>query len=226
MQPSAAPRRPDRLPLAEAAGRLPSWSATGSARSSPADDPFVARNEARWRDGVLVYVPRGAAARASRCGSRSSGAAGAEVDWRTLIVLEEGAEAEVWERYASDGEVDGLFNGVVELVVGDGANLRYVCEQELSDDAWVFATQRAEVGRDADLEWVALGFGSARGKVRMETKLAGRGLERQGDRRLRRRRQSAPRLRHDPGARRRGHDLRPRLPRRARRAARPRSGGG
>ena len=39
----------------------------------------------------------------------------------------------------------------------------------------MFATQRAEVGRDANLEWVALGFGSARGKVRMETKLAGRG---------------------------------------------------
>ena len=39
----------------------------------------------------------------------------------------------------------------------------------------MFATQRAEVGRDANLDWVALGFGSARGKVRMETKLAGRG---------------------------------------------------
>jgi Fe-S cluster assembly protein SufD len=102
-----------------------------------------------------------------------SGAAGEEIEWRALIVLGEGAEAEVWERYASDG--DGLFNGVVELVVGDGANLRYVCEQELSTDAWVFATQRAEVGRDASLDWVALGFGSARGKVRMETKLAGRG---------------------------------------------------
>ena len=39
----------------------------------------------------------------------------------------------------------------------------------------MFATQRAEVGRDANLDWVALGFGSAHGKVRMETKLAGRG---------------------------------------------------
>ena len=90
-----------------------------------------------------------------------------------MVVLGEGAEAEVWERYESGG--DGLFNGVVELVVGDAANLRYVCEQELSERSWVFATQRAEVGRDASLEWVALGFGSGRGKVRMETKLAGRG---------------------------------------------------
>jgi len=136
-----------------------------------ASDPFVARNEQRWRDGVLVYVPRGA--RLDEPVRLEIAAPDGAVDWRALIVVEEGAEAEVWERYTSAGEA--LFNGVVELVVGDGANLRYVCEQELSPRSWVFATQRAEVGRDASLEWVALGFGSARGKVRMETKLAGRG---------------------------------------------------
>jgi Fe-S cluster assembly protein SufD len=91
-------------------------------------------------------------------------------------VLEEGAEAEIWERYgAEDDDAEGLFNGVVELSVGAGAQLRYVCEQELSERSWVFATQRAELARDASLEWVALGFGSAKGKVRMETKLAGPG---------------------------------------------------
>jgi Fe-S cluster assembly protein SufD len=92
-----------------------------------------------------------------------------------LIVLEEGAEAEVWERYAGEGEDEGLFNGVAEIVVGPGATLRYICQQELSERSWVFASQRAELARDASLEWVALGFGSARGKVRMETKLAGPG---------------------------------------------------
>src|SRR5205814_9072796 len=81
-----------------------------------------------------------------------------------------------WKRYASAGdEGEGRFNGVVERWVGAGASLRYVCEQELSDRTWVFATQRAELERDASLEWVALGFGSARGKVRMETKLSGPG---------------------------------------------------
>ena len=133
---------------------------------------FTARNESRWRDGVLVYVPRGVALD-EPLRLTVSAEPGEEVEWRVLVVLEEGAEAEVWERYDSTGEA--LFNCVVELVVGDGANLRYVCEQELSEESWVFATQRAEVGRDASLDWVALGFGSARGKVRMETKLAGRG---------------------------------------------------
>jgi Fe-S cluster assembly protein SufD len=160
------------LPLAEAAVNHPEVVRAHLGEIVPPNDAFTARNESRWRDGFLLYVPAGARLE-EPLKLTVSGAAGEEIEWRALIVLGEGAEAEVWERYASDG--DGLFNGVVELVVGDGANLRYVCEQELSTDAWVFATQRAEVGRDASLDWVALGFGSARGKVRMETKLAGRG---------------------------------------------------
>jgi Fe-S cluster assembly protein SufD len=160
------------MPLAEAAAEHPELVRERLGTIVPAADPFTARNQARWRDGLLVWVPAGRRLE-EPIKLTISGAPGDEIEWRVLIVLGEGAEAEVWERYASKG--DGLFNGVVELVVGDGANLRYVCEQELSDQGWVFATQRAEVGRDAHLDWVALGFGSAHGKVRMETKLAGRG---------------------------------------------------
>jgi Fe-S cluster assembly protein SufD len=160
------------IPLAEAAAEHPELVRDRLGTIVPAADPFTARNEARWRDGMLVYVPAGTRL-SEPIKVTISGAAGEEIEWRVLIVLAEGAEAEVWERYESEGE--GLFNGVVELVVGDGANLRYVCEQSLSDEGWVFATQRAEIGRDAHLDWVALGFGSGHGKVRMETKLAGRG---------------------------------------------------
>jgi Fe-S cluster assembly protein SufD len=155
------------MPLAEAAVRHPELVRERLGEVVPAADIFTARNESRWRDGILVHVPDGVAL-TEPLQLTISASEGEEIEWRLLVVLGEGAEAEVWERYESDG--DGLFNGVVELVVGDGSNLRYVCEQ-----SWVFATQRAEVGRDASLEWVALGFGSARGKVRMETKLAGRG---------------------------------------------------
>jgi Fe-S cluster assembly protein SufD len=136
------------------------------------DDPFVARNEASWTGGTLVHVPRGelltepVRIEVSAAEDAASGA-------RTLIVLEEDAEAEVWEHWSGGGE--GLFNSVVELRVGAGARLRYVAAQELSERSWVFASQRAEVERDGALDWTALGFGSARGKVRMETKLAGPG---------------------------------------------------
>ena len=66
---------------------------------------------------------------------------------------------------------------MVELHVGQAATLRYVSTQDISERSWIFATQRAEVERDGRLDWAALGFGSARGKVRMETKLAGPGSE-------------------------------------------------
>ncbi len=64
-----------------------------------------------------------------------------------------------------------------ELEVGANARLRYVCGQGLSEDAWIFGAQRAVVGRDASLDWVALGFGSRSGHVLMETRLAGEGSE-------------------------------------------------
>lgn len=160
------------MPLAEAAATRPELVREHLGSVVGASDSFTARNASRWRDGVLVHVPRGARLEQPLRLDVSAGP-GEEVHWRVLVVLEEGAEAEIWEHYASEG--NALFNGVVEIVVGDGANLRYVCEQDLSDRSWVFATQRGEIGRDASLEWVALGFGSARGRIRMETKLAGRG---------------------------------------------------
>ena len=163
------------LPLSEAAERLPDLVTSRFGSIVSAEDPFVARNERDWTNGVLVYVPRGQRlAEPVRLSVVHDGEGG--LSWRALIVLDEEAQAEVWERYVSaDPDGEGLFNGVVELSVGQGANLRYVCEQELSERSWVFATQRAELDRDASLEWVALGFGSARGKVRMETELGGPG---------------------------------------------------
>jgi Fe-S cluster assembly protein SufD len=144
----------------------------------PVEDPFVARNEAGWRDGVLVHVPRGVKVAEPIRIEVPIDRDGAAVGWRTLVVLEEGAEAEVWEHWSSpDDEVDGLLNSVVELSVGQAATLRYVNTQDISERAWIFATQRAQVERDARLDWAALGFGSGRGKVRMETKLAGPGSE-------------------------------------------------
>jgi Fe-S cluster assembly protein SufD len=144
----------------------------------PAEDFFVARNEAGWRDGVLVYVPKGVQLSEPIQIEVPVDASGTAVNWRTLIVLEEGAEAEVWEHWSSPGDdVDAMLNSVVELAVGQAATLRYVNTQDISEQAWIFATQRAQVERDGRLDWAALGFGSARGKVRMETKLAGPGSE-------------------------------------------------
>jgi Fe-S cluster assembly protein SufD len=172
----SAPTEPTVTTLSAAAELWPDLIAQKLGSLAPSDDPFVARNDAAWRGGAFVYVPAGKKLEAPAQIAAVHDADQVAIGFRTLIVLEEGAEAEVWEQWlATDGERAGLFNAVTELIVGPGANLRYVSAQGLGERSWVFATQRAEVERDATLDWVALGFGSARGKVRMETRLVGQG---------------------------------------------------
>ncbi len=174
----AAPEGVTVLPLAEAAVSHEELVRERLGSLVPIEDPFVARNEAGWRDGVLVHVARGTRVEEPIRVEVPLEQGGSAIGWRTLVVIEEGAEAEVWEHWSSpDDDVDALLNSVVELSVGQGATLRYVNTQDISESAWIFATQRAQVERDGRLDWAALGFGSGRGKVRMETNLAGPGSE-------------------------------------------------
>jgi Fe-S cluster assembly protein SufD len=131
---------------------------------------LVARNDAQWSDGTFVYVPRGVALDAPVWLETIHEAAGTSLSWRLLVVLEEGAQAEVWHQSLSaDAETEGLLNGVVEL--------RFVDAQALNEKSWLFGSQRAVVARDGAVDWVTLGFGSANGKVFLETKLDGPGAD-------------------------------------------------
>ena len=141
-----------------------------------AEDPFVARNEAAWQDGVLVHVPRNVVCEEPIKLKINLDSEGSAVNWRTLIVLEEGAQAEVWEHYGSESDdTSAMLNTVVELVVGANANLDFIATQDLSEKAWLFSSQRSVVQRDGSLDWSTLGFGGGNGKVRMTTNLAGQG---------------------------------------------------
>ncbi len=145
---------------------------------SSEEDLFVARNEAGLDSGDFVYVPAGVVLERPVLLNGIQSAPKTELHRRTVVVLEQGAQAEVWEQQLSSSpELDGLFNTVVELNVGEGARLRFVCGQHLATSSWIFGSHRAEVGRDGSLDWVALGFGSGRGRVRMETRLDGPGAE-------------------------------------------------
>lgn len=165
------------LPLAEALERHGEMLESRLGNLVRADgDPFIARNDAEWRDGVLIYVPRNTVVKDPVRVELSLDESGQAIYWRTLVLLEEGAEAEVWENYVSaDDEVDSLLNTVVEVAVGPAANLHYVSTQDLSEQSWLFSAQRGEVDRDATLDWAALGFGGRGGKVRMTTRLIGKG---------------------------------------------------
>jgi Fe-S cluster assembly protein SufD len=161
------------MPLDEARDAHPELIERHLGTVVSSDDPFVARNEAAAGEGWFIYVPRGAKLDPVLLSAVAEDKAA--LNWRILVVLEEGASAEIWEQYLSSGEEDAVLNTVVELIVGQNAHLRFVSGQALNEKSWIFGTQRAVVQRDGSLDWVALGFGSKSGKVRMETQLAGEG---------------------------------------------------
>jgi Fe-S cluster assembly protein SufD len=165
------------MPLSVAAESHPELVEPHLGSVVDAQDPFVARNEANWLGGAFVYVPRHVKVEAPISLRAIQAAAGGAMHWRVLVVLEEGAEAEVWDQYVTargDGS-DQLFSAVTELVVGQSARLRYVSAQGLAEKTWIFAKQRATVDRDGTLDWVVLGFGAGNGRVAQETDLRGRG---------------------------------------------------
>jgi Fe-S cluster assembly protein SufD len=133
------------------------------------DEKFAAHNAALWKHGLIVHVP-----------------AGLELEkplyvriyspfWRLLVIAGEGSRFSLVEEYASAAEGEAYSNAVAELFVEAGAKLEYVSLQNLSREAWHFASHHARVERDAELDWVAGGFGSKKGKTRIQNDLAGPG---------------------------------------------------
>jgi Fe-S cluster assembly protein SufD len=140
------------------------------------DEKFAAHNAAAWKHGLLVQVPAGVEIARPLYVRVTGPAADAAHFWRLLIVADEGARFSLIEEHVSASpETGGYSNAVAELFVGDGAKLEYVSIQNLSQQTWHFASHRARVERDAELDWVAGGFGSMKGKTRIENDLAGQG---------------------------------------------------
>jgi Fe-S cluster assembly protein SufD len=142
----------------------------------PATEKFAAHNAALWANGVLVRVPRGVELAQPIYIRVQNTIEGGKLFWRLLVVAEEGSRFTVIEEYASASpELRGYSNAVTELFVEQGAKLEYVSIQNLSRETWHFATHHARVERDAELDWVAGGFGSKKGKIRIQNDLNGPG---------------------------------------------------
>ncbi len=137
------------------------------------EEKFAAHNAAMWKHGLLVVIPKGVVlekplyVRIAVTG---------QTFWRLVVVAEEGARGSLIEEYASPAAGTSAYsNAVTELFVEPGARLEYVSLQNLSTETWHFASHHARVERDAELDWVAGGFGSKKGKTRIQNDLNGRG---------------------------------------------------
>jgi Fe-S cluster assembly protein SufD len=140
------------------------------------EDKFAAHNAALWKHGLLVRVAKGVELEKPLYVRIASTAADSSLFWRLLVVAEEGSRFSLVEEYVSGSpELSAYSNAAVELFVEQGAKLEYVSLQSYSPETWHFATHHARVERDAELDWVAGGFGSRKGKVRIQNDLAGPG---------------------------------------------------
>jgi Fe-S cluster assembly protein SufD len=139
------------------------------------DEKFAAHNAAVWQHGLLVHVPKGVELEKPlyvRIANSTEGA----LFWRLLVIADPDARFTIVEEAVSaTPELQAYTNEAAELFVGEGAKLEYVSLQNLSRETWHFASHHARVERDAELDWVTGGFGSKKGKVRIQNDLAGQG---------------------------------------------------
>jgi Fe-S cluster assembly protein SufD len=140
------------------------------------DEKFAAHNAALWEHGLLVHVPKGVELEKPLYVRIANSAQEGSLFWRLLVVADPGARFTLVEEYVSGApDLQAYVNAAVELFVEDGAKLEYVSLQNLSRETWHFASHHARVERDAELDWVTGGFGSKKGKVRIQNDLAGQG---------------------------------------------------
>jgi Fe-S cluster assembly protein SufD len=140
------------------------------------EEKFAAHNAAVWQHGLLVHVPKGVELDKPLYVRIANSAADGALFWRLLVIADLGARFTLVEEIVSGSpELHAYTNEAVEIFVEESAKLEYVSLQNLSQETWHFASHHARVGRDAELDWVSGGFGSKKGKVRIQNDLAGPG---------------------------------------------------
>lgn len=145
----------------------------------PQQDKFSAFNAACWSGGALLFVPRGVCVDQPLHWLARMTDGGIDLG-RTLVILEEGAEATFLAETAStDPNGGGLHCGAVELLVGKNARLRYVHLQNWGHRVWHFAHQMAHVGEGGSLQWTVGALGSRLAKVNQHVALVGQDAEAQ-----------------------------------------------
>lgn len=142
----------------------------------PDADRFAAWHAAFWTGGAVLYVPRNVAIEEPLYSLIGLASAAAADFSHTLVILEEGASATLLEETSSaTADAAGLHVGAVELLVGKGANLRYVQLQNWNQHVWHLAHQAGLVAGDASLQWTVAGIGARLAHIHQQVTLEGRG---------------------------------------------------
>ncbi|HEY8684930.1 MAG TPA: Fe-S cluster assembly protein SufB [Chloroflexota bacterium] len=127
----------------------------------PADNKLAALNSAVWSGGSFVYVPAGVKVEIPLQAYFRINAENAGQFERTLIIAEPGSYVHYVEGCtAPTYSSDSLHSAVVEIIVKEGARVRYTTIQNWSKNVYNLVTKRTSVYRDGTMEWVDGNLGS------------------------------------------------------------------
>lgn len=125
------------------------------------DNKFSAMNSAVWSGGSFVYIPKGVSldtplqayfrVNQERMGQFE----------RTLIIVDEGAQAHYIEGCTAPVySTESFHSGVIEIIVKKNARFRYTTIQNWSNNMYNLVTQRALVEEGGHMEWLDGNLGS------------------------------------------------------------------
>jgi Fe-S cluster assembly protein SufD len=140
---------------------------------------FAALNTAHLADGAFVVVP---------AGTRTTepihllftawpGESPRAVYPRVVLVVEDGAEAQVVEEYASAAETPYFTCSVTEIWVGENAALDHVRLERESDRGFHLGVSAAVVGRNGRYRSHAVSLGGRLTRLDLDVALSGEGAE-------------------------------------------------
>lgn len=150
---------------------------TPSKSPDPSEGKFSALAAALWTNGAFVYVPRGVEVELPLGSFRVMSEAGTYAATRTLVVCEENAQVTFIDEQDSEDLPGTYAIGAVELVVKQGARLRYVSIQNWGKGVTHIQRQRGDVERDGTLNSLVVTMGGTLSRTEMQSYLRGEGAD-------------------------------------------------
>ena len=142
----------------------------------PSEGKFAAMAAAFASRGVLLYVPKGVVVEEPLHSMLWGPGSGLAYFSHLLVWIDDDASVTYVHESASPTEdQQTLHAGIVELHVGEGANLRFVELQSWGEQVWNFSHERARLKRDATMDWIFGALGSRLPKNFSEINLEGEG---------------------------------------------------
>ena len=167
-------------PFAEALARDPDFIQRSFARvAEPDSTPFSALNAALAHDGAVIRVAAGTdlAEPVHLLHVTTPEAAGAALQTRTILAVEQGARAQFVESFAALGDAASFTNAVTEVTVGENAWVEHSRIQRESESAYHIGLTEIAQARDSHYRSFTLSMGGALARHDLRARLDDENVE-------------------------------------------------